>query len=242
MTVAAQHGDGRATIRLVSATRCSREEFFSQTALGQSLRFYRTFPRDLRVELRLFPSNSLGLPAVYNTAIDEAATDPALLVFVHDDVFLNDFHWATHVSVALDTFDLVGLAGNRRRVPRQPSWMYLDDQFTRDESKHLSGVLGHGKGFPELTQLSVYGPPGQEVKLLDGVFLAIHSDTLRTHQLRFDPQFDFHFYDLDFCRQVELRDLRMGTFAASLIHGSAGELGGKAWQQSYQLYLRKYGE
>ncbi len=229
-------------IRFISATRLSREDFFSQSPLGQSLRFYQQFPLGQHVELRLFPRNTLGLPMVYNTAIDESARDPALLVFVHDDVFLNDFHWATHLLGALETFHLVGLAGNRRREPRQPSWMYLDDQFRRDHGANLSGVIGHGRGFPDLTQLSVYGRPGQEVKLLDGVFLAIQCETLLTHHLRFDPQFEFHFYDLDFCRQAEIRGLRMGTFAVSLIHASAGELGGKAWQASYHRYLAKYGE
>jgi len=29
----------------------------------------------------------------------------------------------------------------------------------------------------------------------------------------FDPRFQFHFYDLDFCRQAEQRGLKMGTWA-----------------------------
>jgi hypothetical protein len=41
--------------------------------------------------------------------------------------------------------------------------------------------------------------------------LAARSNTLAEKGLRFDPLFDFHFYDLDFCRQAELRKLRMGT-------------------------------
>jgi len=120
--------------------------------------------------------------------------------------------------------------------------MYLDDQFRRDSGENLSGVIGHGRGFPDLTQLSVYGPPGLEVKLLDGVLLAIRCETLLSHELRFDPKFEFHFYDMDFCRQAERRGLRMGTFAVSMIHASAGELGGKAWLASYHRYLEKYGE
>ena len=41
-------------------------------------------------------------------------------------------------------------------------------------------------------------PPGQEVKLLDGVMLAARSNTLAEKGLRFNPLFDLHFYDLDF--------------------------------------------
>jgi tetratricopeptide (TPR) repeat protein len=233
---------GRDTIRFVCATRYSAEDFIAKSPLGRSLPLYRTFPRGQRIELRLFKENSQGLSAVYNTAIEEARNDPAVLVFIHDDVHLSDYYWADHLLEGLREFDIVGLAGNRRRVPRQASWMYLDDQFRRDDDEHLSGVLGHGEGFPNLKQLSIYGEPRQQCKLLDGVLLAVHSETLIKRELRFDPRFQFHFYDLDFCRQAEQRGLRMGTWALSVIHASAGKLGSDAWRAAYRDYLVKYEE
>jgi GT2 family glycosyltransferase len=120
--------------------------------------------------------------------------------------------------------------------------MYLDDDFVRDNYDNLSGVLGHGDPFPNLRQLSVYGEPGQEVKLLDGVMLAVRSDILIERDLRFDPRFRFHFYDMDFCRQAELKDVRMGTWAISMVHASAGALGVEDWRSAYREYLAKYGE
>jgi len=230
------------TIRLVCATRLSTTEFFASSALGRSLQFYRTFPRGQPIELRLFPTNSASLSTVYNQAIEESVNSPAILVFVHDDVYLNDFYWARHLIEGLSRFQIIGLAGNTRRVPAQSSWMFLDDAFTRDDDVNLSGVLGHGQGFPDLIELSVYGSPGQEVKLLDGVFLGVRSDDLIRSGVRFDPAFQFHFYDLDFCRQAELRGLTMGTWAISAIHASAGRLGGAAWRGAYVTYLAKYGE
>jgi hypothetical protein len=47
-------------------------------------------------------------------AIREAATDPAILVFIHDDVHLLDFYWPTRLHHGLAKFDILGLAGNRR--------------------------------------------------------------------------------------------------------------------------------
>ncbi len=229
-------------IRLVCATRLSADDFFASSALGRSLQFYRTFPRGQPIELRLFPNNSTSLSTVYNQAIAEAAESPAVLVFVHDDVLLNDFYWARHLFEGLAHFDIIGLAGNRRRVAGQSSWMFLDDAFTRDDDANLSGVLGHGQGFPDLIELSVYGQPGQEVKLLDGVFIAARSSTLVKSGVRFDSRFEFHFYDLDFCRQAELAGLRMGTWAISAIHASIGNFGRDIWRRSYVAYLAKYGE
>lgn len=80
------------------------------------------------------------------------------------------------------------------------------------------------------------------MKLLDGVLLAARSDVLIDNELRFDSQFLFHFYDMDFCRQAELRQLRMGTCAVSVVHASAGRLGPEAWRSGYEKYLAKYGD
>lgn len=230
-------------IRLVCATRQASADFFARSALGRSLPHYKTFPRGQPIELRLFPANSASLGAAYNAAIEEARADPAVLVFLHDDVLLNDFYWTSHLLEGLQHFDIVGLAGNRRCAPGQASWMFLDDRFlVRDDDRHLSGVLGHGVSFPDLIELSVYGPPGQQVQVLDGVFLAARSESLQRSGLRFDPRFAFHFYDMDFCRQASARGLRMGTWAISAIHGSPGRLGSPEWRRAYRDYLAKYGE
>ena len=119
--------------------------------------------------------------------------------------------------------------------------MYLDGQFTRDDEDHLSGVIGHGNVFPDLRQLSVYGKPGQEVKLLDGVFLAARSEVLAEKELQFDPRFDFHFYDMDFCRTARERGLKLGTWPIALTHQSGGSPSQGPWLEAYKIYLAKWG-
>ena len=161
-------------------------------------------------------------------------------MFVHDDVHICDFFWADKVRAAIEAFDIVGLAGNRRRVARQPGWAFIDTDFTWDKPAFLSGVVGHGRGFP-CTRVSVYGPPGRACKLLDGVMLVADSRRLIDTGLRFDPQFAFHFYDMDFCRQAERRGLSMGTWPISIVHESGGAYGTPAWRAAYRRYLRKYG-
>jgi hypothetical protein len=223
-------------IRVVSASREGKAGFLAKTALGRSLSLYR-LPM---VELRLFENNTRGLPAVYNQAIAESIADPAILVFAHDDIHLCDFYWADRIFLSLQRFDIVGLAGNKRRVPNQPTWAFVDTKFTWDAPENLSGVVGHGKGFPP-TVLSMYGAPFQEVKLLDGLLLACSSDTLLASGLKFDDQFEFHFYDLDFCREAEIKKLRMGTWGLSVVHESDGSFGRESWKAAYEKYLRKWG-
>ena len=226
----------REKIRFVVATRENREGFFSRTATGRSLSLYR-FPY---VDLFLKDQNRAGLPVVYNQAIEAAKTDPAILIFIHDDVHLCDFYWPIRVWNALKEFQLVGMAGNRRRVPNQPGWAFINTQFTCDSAENLSGVVGHGNGFPPVN-LSVFGPSRQKVVLLDGLMLITHSRTLINHQIRFDERFDFHFYDLDLCRQAEAKGLKMGTWPISVVHESGGNFTSEGWQTGYRKYLEKWG-
>lgn len=220
--------------RFVCATRATVDGF-AKTALGKSLEKYR-YPM---TSVRLFPENKLGLPAVYNAALREAATDPAILLFAHDDIYLCDFFWPAHTMGALSQFDIVGVVGNRRRVPEQPTWVHTDLYFSFDDPENLSGIVAHGNGFPP-TNVITYGNPGLEVKLLDGLLLIAHSETLLKSSLQFDERFDFHFYDMDFCRQAEEKNLRMGTAFISVIHQSAGDYKSPKWRQGYKTYLSKW--
>jgi GT2 family glycosyltransferase len=221
-------------VRLVCASRETASRFATGTALGRSLALYPSL-----YELRLFPENSLGLPTLYNTAIREAAADPAILVFIHDDIHLLDFYWPTRIVNGLAKFDIIGLAGNRRRVDGQPAWRFTDDKFSRDDREHLSGVVAHGRNWPA-DYISAYGLPGHEVKLLDGMMLAAQAETLLSHKVFFDERFDFHFYDLDFCRTAEQQGLRMGTWGISVMHESDGVFGSDSWHQGHAKYLAKW--
>ena len=223
-------------IRFVVATRSSFDNFFTETALGRSLALY--YPLG-GIQVRVFESNTAGLPTVYNQAIEEARTQPALLVFCHDDLHLCDFFWADRLREGIQRYNIVGLAGNLRRVPRQPGWAFIDEKLTWDARENLSGVVGHGDGFPS-SNISVFGPSGQAVKLLDGLLLACESQLLIDKGLRFDERFNFHFYDLDFCREAEKLGLSMGTWPISVVHQSSGVFGTPSWRAGYAAYMDKW--
>lgn len=222
--------------RIVSGTRVSRAEFEPKTALGQSLAKLRIFPNTIP---DIYFENARGLPDIYNEFIGKAAGSSEVLAFVHDDVHLVDPWWMTEAEKALRMFDIVGIVGNRRRAPNQPGWAFPDMNMMWDKPENLSGAIGHGD---PPGQFSAYGPFHQSCKLLDGVMLVCKSETLQRSKLLFDPQFDFHFYDLDFCRQAELRGLTMGTAAIKAIHQSVGAFGASpAWHAARHRYFAKYG-
>ncbi len=221
---------------IVSATRLSENDFFDKSALGSSLRHsYGNYP----LKLELFSNNSKGLGECYNAAIDRASDDD-ILIFVHDDVFLIDFFWRETLMQGFSLYDLLGVAGNTHRAPRQPAWAFINDTFQWDIPDHLSGVVGHGQGFP--CQLSTFGHPFKKCKLLDGLFLAARKKTFKDNGIRFDEAFKFHFYDMDICRQFESKGLSAGTISLALIHESGGAFGTPTWRENYEKYLAKWGE
>jgi hypothetical protein len=85
-----------------------------------------------------------------------------------------------------------------------------------------------------------YGPTPRDCQLLDGLFLAINTAKLVEKAVKFDEQFDFHFYDLDFCRECLKRKLKLGTWPISVTHASGGAYGSPEWESAEERYLLKW--
>jgi hypothetical protein len=227
----------RQKLLIVAATRVAPSPFMEGTPLGQSM---RRMSYDQRLEARPAFNNRAGLPAVYNRQISEENREKVLL-FVHDDVWLDDCFVYDRLQEALGVFDIVGLAGNTRRLPRQPAWGFsTEDPFIPEDRRFLSGIVADGDrpfGKP-----SRYGPPGLACRMLDGVFLAARCATLLDSGVRFDERFTFDFYDIDFCRSAEAAGLRMGTWPIAITHASIGKFGSPAWHAGLQAYREKWGD
>ncbi|MEQ1580401.1 MAG: hypothetical protein ABL964_07410 [Steroidobacteraceae bacterium] len=277
--------------RFIVATRHDEDAFFRSSLLAQSLEQFVT-----SAEFLLEPAfqSSAGLASVYNPAIERSQPGDRL-VFIHDDVYIDDWHFDTRLREALAAFDVVGVAGAIARTSRQPAWWATESRgnlvptgpgtqsgaikhikprrrrswarfiesglahvapgrgawrklwtANPDGSYVLSPVDNKGDAAPSVRhagsgagKLDSFGPAPAAVKLLDGVFLAVRADRLLTSAVRFDPRFQYHFYDLDFCRQCETAGLTMGTWPISLTHGSYGGWG-DGWRKAKNIYLDKW--
>jgi GT2 family glycosyltransferase len=224
------------SIMIVSATRRTEQAFWEGSALGASL---RRLSFDARIGGRIAYQNQRSLPDVYNQAIDESEGSD-VLVFVHDDVWLDDCFLADRLEDAMHRYDVVGVAGNRRRQPRQPAWAFADATLAWDDRQHLSGAVAHGD-YP-FGALSHFGHLPADCELLDGVFLAANRARLVGENVRFDPRFAFHFYDMDFCRAARQAGLALGTWPISLTHQSGGAFGSEPWKHGYDRYIAKWGD
>jgi hypothetical protein len=219
---------------IVCATRHEPEAFWAGSALGLSL---KRLPPPATLVTRIAFANRRGLPAVYNEAI-RAGGEDAPLVFVHDDVWIDDIHFWQRLAEGLAAFDVIGVVGNRRRVPMQPAWPFLDLHWKWDERENLSGAIACGKS--PFGAVMAYGRAPAECELLDGVMLATTRGRLVSAGCFFDERFEFDFYDLDFCRAARAKGLRLGTWPVSLTHQSEGGYGSDAWKRAYVRYFSKW--
>ena len=227
-------------ITIVCGTRHSAPDFAEKTPLGASL---KRLAFDKRINARIAFGGNPGLPVVYNKAL-RAPEISEILVFMHCDVWIDDYFFADRIVDALRAFDIIGVAGNRRRVARQPSWLFgapgPDNVFGKDRENH-SGAVAHAK--TPFGPVDYFGPTPAECELLDGVLLAARRDALRAAGVEFDGQFDFHFYDMDFCRSARAAGLVLGCCAIAITHASVGPgLGKPDWRRNYRKYLEKWGE
>lgn len=229
-------------LTFVSATRLSRSEFETSSPLALSL---RKVGQLTPLRLHLVTQNTRPLAETYNAAIEACGPDEQL-VFVHDDVSLDDWLAGPRLGEALSRFDVVGVVGNRRDQSGQETWYMQPGKWvdgvrvmdTRDRG-YLSGAVAHGPVAG--ANVSVYGPTPQPVALLDGLLLAANGMRLKTSGVRFDPALAFHLYDLDFCRSARQAGLTLGTWPIAVTHTSSGDsLRSEPWQAACAHYLRKW--
>lgn len=229
-------GEKYEKIKFVSATRMTEREFWKNSPLGQSVHHWL---KDANVSISVHYENSTGLPEIYNAYLgrDEPAD---ILVFLHDDVWLNDSSLLAKIRLGLKQFDIIGVAGNRRRQAKQPAWLFSHIENTKFvwDSNYLSGAVAHGR--PGNAKTQTYGPMPSSCELLDGVFLAVARKRVADSSVKFDPRFTFDFYDMDFCRSARRSRLCLGTFPINIIHESSGIFGKPSWAEAYNKYLKKW--
>ena len=125
--------------------------------------------------------------------------------------------------------------------PHQPTWSHKlseDGKLVWQNSNCLSGAVAHTVSDG---QVSFFGEMPAACELLDGLFLAVNAEKVLKANITFDPQFQFHFYDLDFCRVCRQKGLSLGTWPVAVTHGSSGGYGTPKWQDAKVIYDKKWG-
>jgi len=186
--------------------------------------------------------NREGLGIVYNRFIQDNKDLYKWIVFIHDDVSLNDVHLEEKFENNYKKlgYDIQGVAGGVDPVLKPPFlWHIMCGGLQNNPNVH--GEVAHYHEGNKIL-LSKYGSLPARVAIIDGVFMAVRTECFLKTDLKFDEQFDFHLYDIDFSLQANKNKLKIGVVDINLIHKSHGltERGFELFNKNQEKFCKKY--
>lgn len=202
-------------ILFVVCTRFNLEEYKetpTYKSMAQLEKLYGGIPT------RVFSSNTRGLATCYNEAIKEC--QQRFVVFMHDDIYINDIYIFEKLSDAFANAHLVGLAGAEMvKLKDGPNaWWHVDRKYQSSCVLHT-----HQDGRVETPIWPPHIRQFVKCMVMDGLFLGCNVRAIRENQVWFDEQFTFDGYDFDFCLNAREKGLVLMTWPIMMTHRSLGE-------------------
>lgn len=183
--------------------------------------------------------NKEGLSKRYNDLLERCADKYEYIVFVHDDVYLDDARTIEKLYKAHEEFDIVGLAGGINPKIQTPAlWHLMCGGFG---SGNLRGAVAHYVSDNQIAMTS-FGQTPARVAILDGLFLSIKTASVINTGWKFNENYAFHHYDIASCLDANLKKLKLGVAPIWVAHKSPGLLNpsDKMFLDSQEKFIREY--
>lgn len=215
--------------KIVCATPKNKQQFLENSQLSLFLDKSGLFSKSTIVY-----DNKEGLPKIYNSFINETNRDK-YLIFVHDDVLIEDLFFEEKINLAFEKYDIVGLAGTKKcnLESEISAWHLMSDK------NDWVGEVAHSKNKQYWT--TVFGPSDSRALLLDGLFIAVNTQKLLDSKTFFDENFIFHHYDISFCLKANKNKLKMGVYPIKVTHFGMGDsMLSEEWRASANTFKKLY--
>jgi hypothetical protein len=216
---------------IVSCTKAKTIEEFELRPLYKSLMFH--YEGSYKVNFHLFKGNTRGLSVCYNEILRDPDNINKIVLFVHDDVELED---AFMVEKLLNSpYSITGLAGAKTFDKR-------GDKLAWHIASHRNEFVGEvAHNNQEKVWTTVFGPTKSRALTLDGVFLSCKVKDLVEKELYFDEYFNFHFYDLAFCMRANEKKITCGVLPIRVVHHGLGDsMLTKEWEEANIKFKELY--
>ena len=222
---------------IISCTKKERSNtilFRSLTALQDIIELKKLVEPEIKFEF--IENNTRGLSKNYNECIEKYKDKYDSLVFIHDDVELTKPNFLRQLENAYDYFDIVGLAGCLDPEIKRPIlWHLMSSELNR------RGRVGHVMNNEKF--ITDFGPSNCRVCIIDGLFMAFKTESIKKSGFRLDESFDFHHYDTSVGLIANELKLKVGVWDIPVYHLSPGlfDYNNLAFQISQDKFLEKYG-
>ena len=188
---------------------------------------------------RIYHENNVtGLPEIYNRYITKKiAKKHDIVLFVHDDVYIDDYKLRGKLYNAMKQFDIVGLAGCLKQVVKKPVLWHL--MSTRENWRVY---VHHPRPGKDGIVCTSFGYTPARVAIIDGLFMAVNLKRALEVDWRFNENFEFHHYDISSCFDANNKKLKIGTAPIHVIHSSPGlaTVDDMQFKKSEDIFLKLY--
>jgi hypothetical protein len=172
-----------------------------------------------------------SLSQVYNEILSESKYD--IVVLCHDDIEFDTQPWGKRILKHFTNtdFGILGVAGTTD-MPESGMWW--------EDKRKMIGIVNHkheGKKWESKYSKS-WGDDVTQSCLVDGLFIAINKTLISE---TFDESVNgFHFYDVQFCINNFLKDVKIGViYNIRITHLSIGQTNNK-WEENRLIFSEKY--
>jgi hypothetical protein len=214
----------------VVATKEDKQTFLKTKPLGLFIE-----KTSLLNQTNIIENNSEGLPKLYNRFLTEEYKND-YIIFIHDDVLIEDLFSLEKIQMAFEKYDIIGLAGTKTcdLNSQHCAWHLMSKQ------DYYVGEVAHYSKDKKIWT-TVFGPTDSRALLLDGLFIGVNVEKALEKQLQWDENFKFHHYDISFCLRANNLKIKAGVFPLRVVHYGLGDsMLTEEWKESNQLFKKIY--
>jgi hypothetical protein len=183
-------------------------------------------------------NNEDGLSKKYNEFLKQNLNIYDIIVFVHDDVYIDDCFIFRKLNKLHDKFDIVGLAGGVDMKIKEPAlWHLMCGGF----GPNLRGAVSHFYN-EHAIGITPFGPTPAPVEVVDGLFISVLTKKIKEYNWQFNENYKFHHYDIASCIDATKKGMSLGIGPIWVIHQSPGlrSLSEPAFVESQNQFLKEY--
>lgn len=215
---------------------CTKSSTPKQTLTYQSLLRIRNIVTQ-EFDISFAEKNSTGLSKNYNNFLLENKSKYDYIIFLHDDIIVDDARIFLKLTEYHKKYDIVGLAGGINAAIKAPAlWHLMCGGFG---SGNLRGAVAHTLPGDKIAMTS-FGPTPDRVVVLDGLFLSVNTNTVG--DWKFNENYDFHHYDIASSIDANRKKLKLGVVPIWVIHSSPGlrDINDTSFNASQEKFLKEY--
>lgn len=199
---------------VVVCTQAKTDEEFQRLPIHLSLKkqYEANAPY---VDFHVFKDNKRGLSECYNEILRNQKHRNDTVLFVHDDVELNDLF--LYEKLTQSPYTITGLAGAKtfNKQADKLAW-----HLCAQQRSDCVGEVAH-KDPSGNVWTTVFGPTNSRSLTIDGLFVSCKVNEM--NGLEFDENFNFHFYDIAFCLRANEKKVKCGVLPIHVIHHGLGD-------------------